>query len=217
VPGTPRQSLPNTISSLVESLEPVRRRGHTGALSARWLLAGWLAATAAVVALGPLRPGLLGQIASSPQFLLENLLGLACGAVLTIVGFQLCIPGPSRMIRVRWAFTLLGLWVGASAIALWSPALPPSMLGKRPGCALEILGLAAPLLAVALIAARGLAPLQPRWTGALLGAAAGAIPGLLMQLACMYEPTHILAYHLAPVGLLTLLGATVAPRVLARK
>jgi len=54
-------------------------------------------------------------------------------------------------------------------------------------------------------------------TGALLGAAAGAIPGLVMQFACMYEPTHILAYHLAPVGLLTLLGAAIAPRLLAPK
>jgi hypothetical protein len=215
VPGIPGQSLPNTIARLVETLEPVRGRGRTGGLSAGWLLAGWLGASAAVVALGPLRPGLLDQITASPRFLLENLLGLACGAALAVVGFQLCIPGPSRVARVGFAFALLGLWAGAYALALLSPALPPSMLGKRPGCELQVLGLAAPLLVVALIAARRLAPLQPAWTGAILAAASGAIPALLMQFACMYEPSHILAYHLAPVGLLTLLGAAIAPRLLS--
>jgi hypothetical protein len=34
-----------------------------------------------------------------------------------------------------------------------------------------------------------------------IGLAAGMLPALYMQLACMYEPSHILGYHILP-GLL---------------
>jgi len=52
--------------------------------------------------------------------------------------------------------------------------------------------------------------------GAVLGAAAGAIPGLLMQLACMYLPEHALTHHVAPVAALAALGAVLGPLVLRR-
>ena len=32
----------------------------------------------------------------------------------------------------------------------------------------------------------------------LLGLASSAVPALLMQFACMYEPAHIFKYHLLP-------------------
>ena len=34
--------------------------------------------------------------------------------------------------------------------------------------------------------------------GALLGLAAGSLPALMMQIACMYSPEHILAFHIGP-------------------
>ena len=32
--------------------------------------------------------------------------------------------------------------------------------------------------------------------------AAGLLPALMMQIACMHEPGHILAFHLVPIGVL---------------
>ena len=59
------------------------------------------------------------------------------------------------------------------------------MLGKRENCHLETLLLSLPLLAVGLAVLRRLAPLDRALSGAVLGAGAGAIPALLMQIACM--------------------------------
>ena len=90
------------------------------------------------------------------------------------------------------------------------------MLGKRETCAREVLILAAPPLVVALWLVRRAAPLARVWTGALAGAAAAAVPGLIMQLACMYEPAHILTYHLAPIAVAAFLGALLGPLALRR-
>jgi hypothetical protein len=110
-----------------------------------------------VLTLGPLRPGAIDQLGSSPQFLLENLLGLLSGTLLAAVGFRLCIPGSGGPLRSPWILVV---------------------------------------------------PL------ACLGAAAGALPGLMMQLACMYEASHTLAFHLGPIGLLALVGALLGRRLL---
>ena len=50
----------------------------------------------------------------------------------------------------------------------------------------------------------------------MAGAAAGAIPGLIMQFACMYVPSHILAFHVGPIAVLALLGAVLGPLLLRR-
>jgi hypothetical protein len=90
------------------------------------------------------------------------------------------------------------------------------MAGKRPHCFLEVLIYGAPVLVVGLVLLRRLAPLDRRRTGVVLGAAAGAMPGLLMQLACMYVPEHILTYHIAPAVALALLGGLLGPLFLRR-
>ena len=81
---------------------------------------------------------------------------------------------------------------------------------------LQVLLFGSPPLLLGLALLRRLAPMQRVATGALLGAAAGAIPGLLMQMACMYLPEHILSHHIAPIFLLTALGAGLGPVVLRR-
>ena len=49
-----------------------------------------------------------------------------------------------------------------------------------------------------------------------MGAAAGAVPALAMQLGCMYEPWHGLSLHLAPALVTAALGALVGWRILPR-
>jgi hypothetical protein len=74
----------------------------------------------------------------------------------------------------------------------------------------------APILVVGLLLLRRLAPLG-RWsTGVVAGAAAGSIPALLMQLACIYIPSHILFFHIAPAVVLTLLGSLLGRLLLRR-
>ena len=105
------------------------------------------------------------------------------------------------------ACAVLLLWIAAYGVGLFSPAVDSSMLGKRPGCWREVLFYGTPPLLLGLVLLRALAPLRRAWTGALVGAAAGALPGLLMQLACMYAPAHILSAHIAPIALLAAAGA----------
>ena len=43
-----------------------------------------------------------------------------------------------------------------------------------------------------------------------LGLAAGMLPALYMQLACMYEPLHILTLHILPGLAMVLMAAVIA-------
>jgi hypothetical protein len=90
------------------------------------------------------------------------------------------------------------------------------MLGKREGCWMQVLAFGMPPLLAGLWALRALAPLRRALAGALLGAAAGALPGLLMQAACMYVPEHILTAHIAPIAGLAAIGALLGRLVLRR-
>jgi hypothetical protein len=105
-------------------------------------------------------------------------------------------------------------WAGVYVVGFWHPAHPVSTLGDRGVCFLQIFLFSQPALALLLWFARTQFPLWPRVTGALGGAAAAAIPGALMQFACMYEPKHIPLFHLAPLLASAALGAFIGPFVL---
>ncbi len=72
------------------------------------------------------------------------------------------------------------------------------MLGKRPHCFVETLFYALPPLVLGCYLTRRLFPLRPLRTAMAVGLAAGMLPALYMQLACMYIPDHILKFHIAP-------------------
>lgn len=205
------------IDGLSDGLQPVRGPRRTATLLSIWLAASWLFVTAVMLAAGPFRPGVAGQLAASPRFLLETLVGLA-GGVLTIhAAIRLGIPGPASVgRRIAPALLVLAGWVLAYVYGLLSPALEPSMLGKREQCIWEVLLYGGPPLALGLYLLRRLAPFARATTGMMLGLAAGAIPGLLMQLACMYIPEHILVAHIAPNAALGVVGALAGVWVLRR-
>ncbi len=85
------------------------------------------------------------------------------------------------------------------------------MAGKRSYCFVEPLLFGLPGLLIGVMALRRLWPLHGVFTGAVLGLAAGAMPALVMQFACMYIPQHIIVFHLLPgialAGIGMLLGA----------
>jgi hypothetical protein len=205
------------IRELSEELDPTLRLRGPFQLALLWWIGAWIFVVAATLVVQPMRPGFADQLLASPQFAFETLLGMVAGAVAIGVAFAVGIPGwgsPRR--RIALALGLLALWVGSYFYGLVNPALEPSMLGKRPLCFLEVLIHGLPILIAGLLLLRRLAPLE-RWSAGLVtGAAAGAIPGLLMQLACFYIPAHILIFHLAPALALALLGS-LAGRILLRR
>jgi hypothetical protein len=68
----------------------------------------------------------------------------------------------------------------------------------------------APPILAALFIARRLYPLHYRRTAMLLALAAGMIPALFMQIACMYDPSHILLLHVLPGLSMVLVAAALA-------
>jgi hypothetical protein len=145
------------------------------------------------------------------------------GAWLFVVGATIAVqplrPGVLDQLLASPRFageTLFGLLAGGLAIWVAFAVGTPGRSQRRWIAFLEVLLYGLPSLAVGLLLLRRLAPLE-RWSaGLLMGAAAGAMPGLLMQLGCMYVPAHILSHHLGPVVGLALLGALGGPLVLRR-
>jgi hypothetical protein len=205
------------IRELSEDLGPAPRLRGPFQLALLWWIGAWIFVVAATLAVQPMRPGFADQLLASPRFAGETLFGVAAGLFAIGVAFAVGIPGwGSPLRRIALALVLLVLWAGAYIYGLADPALEPSMLGKRALCFVEVLIHGLPILFVGLWLLRRLAPLD-RWSAGLVtGAAAGAIPGLLMQLSCVYIPSHILIFHLAPALALALVGS-LAGRVLLRR
>jgi len=186
-------------------------------LALLWWVGAWIVVVAATLAVQPMRPGFTDQLLASPRFAIESLLGLVAGGVAIQTAFALGVPGwgsPRRRIAV--ALALLAFWTSAYLYGLFSPALEPSMLGKRPHCFVEGLIYGILIMIASLLLLRRLAPLNRWGAGFVAGAAAGAIPGLLMQVACIYIPSHILGYHLAPALMVALLGGLTGRLLLRR-
>lgn len=204
------------IQQLADELRPAPRVRAPRHLAMLWGVGAWLFVVGATIAVQPLRPGVLDQLLDSPRFAGETLFGLLAGGLAVWVAFAVGAPGRSQRRSIALALGGLALWAGLYVYGLVSPALEPSMLGKRQLCFLEVLLYGVPSLAVGLLLLRRLAPLE-RWSaGLVMGAAAGAMPALLMELACMYVPSHILSHHLGPVLGLALLGALAGPALLRR-
>jgi len=130
---------------------------------------------------------------------------------------RLRIPGLVSALRAAVPALALALaWAAWQLLERSAQTAPPSMLGKREGCSFEILLLSLLPLTAALVVARRAAPLERAWTGLLAGLAAGALPALAMQLACLDDPLHQLTRHLAPVLILAGLGALLGRFALRR-
>ncbi len=207
-----RQQLIDTLSADLVPVQPVRGSDR-GALLWLLLSAGWVVGM--IHLLGPVRPGVWQQLLEHPRFLAETLGGVAAIGLVALAGFRAAVPGSLSRRFARAGLAALLLWLGCYVIGLASPALEPSMLGKRDQCVFEALLLGLPPIAVAFPLARRLYPLQPVRTALFLSLAAGMMPALYMQIACMYDPSHILKFHILP-GLLAAFAGVAAARLLPR-
>ena len=196
------------IAELAAAATPVKRPGQTAHHIMLWLVLAVSLSVLGVLVGGPIIMFRWPVLLQAPQFLGESLLGVVAIIALANAAFKTGIPSLVALARqIAWPLLLLVAWVGFQSYGLIEPALAPSMLGKRAHCWLEALLVGVPALVIGCCAVRRLWPLHGAWTGALLGLASGAIPALMMQFICMYEPAHILKFHLLP-GLVTgLVGA----------
>jgi hypothetical protein len=202
------------IDDLANDLRPVRRPGKVGRGALLCLLVATLWSVVIVLATGPLRPGALRDLVAHPLFVAEMGLAVLAIAALGVAALRSAVPGEPRIaLNLMWSLPVTA-WVAFYVVELAYPPAWVSNLGGRYECHWQVALFSLPAFGLLLWTARRLFPLRPRSTGFLAGAAAAAIPGALMQLGCMYVPEHILVHHIAPVGLVAVLGALIGPYVL---
>jgi hypothetical protein len=205
------------ICALVADLRPVQRAGVEPSLVS-WLVLVIPYSAAAVVWTDPFREGAFPSLVAFPAFAAETIVAVLAVVALARAALSSGLPGAAGSFRlIYWPAILVATWLAFYIVGLWWPAHPVSELGHRNHCALETLFIALPSLVLMLWYVRRLFPLTPRMSGMLAGAAAAAAPAAWMQFACMYSPTHIMAYHLAPVAVMAAAGALLAPALLARR
>lgn len=174
-----------------------------------------LAALAVAGWFGLLTPDLWAPSATGPK--------LAYAAALAGSGLWLLrrLGRPGAPVALPAAFLVLVL-AAAAALGL------SDLLGTEPGarmmrlmgksavqCPVAITLLALPALAVALHAARALAPVSPRLAGAAAGLAAGGVAAAAYALACTEgAAAFITVWYTLGMGLAAGLGALLGPRVL---
>lgn len=198
------------IESLSRDLAPVRRPPSVNLLASIWFLAGAVFVIAAIHLAGPVRPGAFSQLATEPRFLVETMLGVVAILWTSLVAFRGAVPAALTSRFALAGSVLLLFWLAQYVFGLVEPALEPSELGKRGHCSLEVMIYSVPLILVALYFIRRLYPLGFVRTAMSAGLAAGMMPALYMQLACMYEPVHILSFHIFPGLMMALAAAAMA-------
>jgi len=189
------------ISNLSRDLASVPPPPNINRLAIAWFLLSAIFVVAMTHLFGPIRPGAFSQLGTEPRFLLETMLGVAAILWTSLLAFRSAVPATLSKQFAASGMVLMALWLAQYVIGFVSPALEPSMLGKRDHCFSETLVYALPVILTGLFLIRRLYPLRPLRTAMSIGLAAGMLPALYMQLACMYEPSHILGYHILP-GLL---------------
>ena len=198
------------ISNLSSDLAPVTPTRSINRLALTWFLLSAVYVVVITHLFGPIRPGALSQLGTEPRFLFETILGVAAILWFSLLVFRSAVPAAlTRQFAVA-GLVLMALWLAQYVVGLVNPALEPSTLGKRDHCYFETMVYAFPPILVALFFIRRLYPLRFIRTAMSISLAAGMLPALYMQLACMYEPLHILTFHILPGLAMVLIGAAIA-------
>jgi len=201
------------IDALAGDLKPVKPFANANLMGMGWLICGALYTVAVTHLLGPIRPNALTQLVSEPRFMAETLLGLLAITGFSLTAFRGGIPGELNSRLTSTATVLLMLWLLSYITGLFYPALEPSMLGKRDHCVVETFIYALPPMGAACYLLRKMYPLRPLQTAVAFSIAAGMLPALYMQIACMYAPDHILKFHILPGLAIVPLGILLSSRL----
>lgn len=198
------------IGSLSTKLAPVKPIGRPEGWALAWFLASALYVVLVIHAMGPIRPEALSQLGASTQFFAEMVVGLVAILLIGVSAFRASVPGlPSRNFAVAGS-VLMVAWIASFVAGLEWPALEPSMSGKRHYCVIETFVYALPPILLAFLLIRRFYPLDTVRVAGSVSLAAGMLPALYMQIACMYVPSHILSFHILPGIVVGILGALTA-------
>lgn len=129
--------------------------------------------------------------------------------------FASIIPGrlnEDTRALISWVPVLLFLCMWAWSFI--SPPITPSMLGKRPLCSYEIIAYGALGGLTLFLWAKQAAVTNPFRTAMFVGVTAGCLPTAIMQMACMYDPTHNLLFHALPMLFVVFLATSLGLRIL---
>ena len=205
------------IDTLKADLKPVRAPASLLSVLPGWLLLSFVYVGILGVLMGPFRAGFLEQLISVPRFSIEMLMGIAATVCFAVVALAESIPGfDVRQIR-RAAWILTAGWLSQFLIGFGFPVLEPSMLGKRAHCMWEAYLYSVPPLLGMIWLQRRRFVLQPVRAVGYAAIAGGMIPALMMQIACMYEPHHILQAHVLPVAIVAVVAAGLTWLLLRRE
>lgn len=189
----------------------------TERISIVWTALALLVAGLVSYSLADFRDGFLLQIINYPRFGLEIITGTLLIVFLSFKAIGLGIPG-RRMGLVNAALLVLVVF-GALLISLsvfYQPAAPASMSGKRSFCFTEGLAIGLILLCSMLHIVRRRAPFNRFQVGVFSGAAACCVTFLIMHVACMYVPSHVVTHHISPIFIMAAVGGLIGP-LLIRK
>lgn len=203
-------NLNQKMNQLVNDLKP-----HKPLLSAEkrtWL---WFVSHILWIAFGlwfiqPYR-GSFGRDLLNIRFLIEWILFIISSISLTYVSFLSVVPGRVRKKELKWAYFPMILLTAVLIFGLVHPAVIHSnRLGVRGFCEFEIFVFAVvPNIHLIFLLSKGFISFNSK-TFFMAGVSAGMIPSLLMHIACVYEPLHILCFHLTPVFVVGGLGVLIA-------
>lgn len=195
------------VEALVDDLGPVRPAPSSARAVAHWALASGAGVIALLALSEPMRRPPLPALDSGP-FALELVLIALAALSAVAAGLELGVPGATA--GRRWAVLSLAFAAGGLGVLFWGEAFEPpmrSMLGKRPHCFLETIAASLPPLALALVFLRRRVVRGHAGAGALVGAAAAALPAIAMQLVCLHQADHALRCHFSPILMIAALGA----------
>ena len=198
------------IHTLSEDLKPVKAVSSVDRLALLWLLCSAAYVILVTHYFGPIRHGAVTQLLSTPRFLFETINAVAGVSLIALCGFRAAVPGRLTRRFATISFIVLGIWLLQYVVGLSQPTLAPSMEGKREECWLHTIYYSIPPMLAAFFITRRLFPLKPFHTTFLFCLAAGMLPALYMQLACMYLVPHILKFHILPGFIVALLGSSLS-------
>jgi len=206
------------IDELTTDLHPAPSLLSPPLRSALWFYLSLAVLGGVMYVIQPFRDGALTDLLN-PRFLVETLLPLVALTMMAFLALLTAIPGV--FVSKAWqivAFVPLVLFILSMVLGVFSfPSLEPSMVGKRPSCFLEVLGLSWIAVLFIVVLLRRAFVFQKVQTGLFVGLASAAIPMTLMQVACMYQPQHALTHHVAPALVVGVLTTVLAPLLFWKK
>ncbi|MGH1471339.1 MAG: NrsF family protein [Cellvibrionaceae bacterium] len=198
------------VEQLTADLPASKQRFNVYILLLGWVSLAWLFSISLTLFQAPLRPSWFEQLTTSPQFILEMSLGFSVIVLVALVTFQKAVPGLSRASLFWGTLVVTILWITTLLAEIYYPPFAPSMEGKRALCDLEVVAYSLPLMFFGFLVLKKGFVLNWTLVGFGIGLVSGFIPAVLMQLACMYDPSHALQCHILPAvfvsGVGTLIG-----------